>query len=244
MTNKTDELIQKEFPYEVSIRDKVFKYRSWKIKDKKKYLAYTAKIELVDSIEEKEKIVKGIRQSLVIDCLEGAPPITPDEYQFLLVTIRNKSISHKVEMALDCAKCEKTFTFELDLNTAVKADCENFSTIIVESGKGKLRFKMGRIKSQDVYDDYLAKAESEFEALFVDLVQHVQSINDHVYTSEEKFSLFNSVDVNLFEDIITQWEKQRFKLDNVIGVVCTNCGHVENVVVDDIPAFFPESWSE
>lgn len=244
MADTKEDNIPKEFPYEIKIRDKVFKYRSWKIKDKKRYLSYTAKIELVDSIEEKDKIVKGIRQSIVIDCLEGAPPITPDEYQFLLIAIRNKSISHIIEMSLDCPKCETSFSFELDLNTAVKADCDDFSTIIVENGNGKLRFKMGRIKSQEVYDDYLSKSESEFEALFVDFVQHVQSINDKVYTSEEKFILFNSVDVNLFEEIIVQWEKQRFKLDNIIGVVCTSCGHVEDVVVDDIPSFFPISWTE
>lgn len=233
-----------EYPYEVSIRDKVFKFRSWKIKDKKSYLSWTSKIDVNNKQEYNNKIIRGLRQCLVLNCIEGKVSITPDEYQFLLCAIRSKSVNHKIEMTLQCEKCGKDYDFDLDIDKSIKTDCDNFKTIIVEMDKGSLRFEMGRIGSQEVYDDYMNKSESEFEGLFVDFVLHVQKINNKVYSAEDRFKLFNSVDVNVFEEIIKQWEPQRFKVDNVIGVVCTHCKHVEEVIVDDIPGFFPISWTE
>lgn len=246
-TDNVEELLSikvEDYPYEVSIRDKVFKFRSWKIKDKKDYLSCTAKINDKNTEEENNEIIKNLRQCLVLNCLECDNPITPDEYQFLLIAIRSKSVNHNIELTLECDKCGEDFDFILDLNKAIKTNVENFKTIIVDIPKGTLKFKMGRINSQEVYDEYMMKSESDFEALFVDFVQHVQSINDKIFTSDEKFKLFNSVDVNVFEEIIKQWEPQRFKICNTIGVVCSKCGFVDECVVDDIPGFFPLSWTE
>ena len=242
-----DEILNQEineFPFAVSIRDKVFKFRSWKIKDKKNYLSCKSRIR--DDLEDNEKVslVEELRKVLVLNCIEGDEPITPDEYQFLLVAIRCESINHKIELTLECDKCGEEFEFDLNLKSAIKTDVEKFKTIIVDVPKGTLKFKMGRVGSQSVYDDFMSKSESQFEALYVDFVQHVHSINGKVYSSEDKFKMFNSIDVQVFEDIIKQWEPQRFKIDNVIGVVCTHCNHVDEVIVDDIPGFFPLSWTE
>lgn len=252
MTNELNETPENiitqldEYPYEVYIRDQLFKFRSWKIKDKKKYLSWTSKISDDNSAELNAEIVFNIRKCLVLDCIEGDTPITPDEYQYLLVAIRTVSVNHIIELTLGCEKCGKEFGFELNLSKAIKTDCEEFKTITIEVEKNdqKLKFKMGRIRSQEVYDNYISKSESEFESLFVDLVMHVHSINGKLLSSEDMFAVFNSIDVDVFENIIKQWEPQRFKTDNNIGVVCKHCNHVEEVMVDDIPGFFPISWTE
>jgi len=233
-----------EYPFESKIRDKSIKFRSWKIKDKKNYLSCTALISDDNTPEQNQEIVKGIRKNLVLNCIEDGIAITPDEYQFLLVEIRSKSINHKIELELNCDNCKQDFYFELNLKDAIKTDVSNFKTIVVDIPKGTLRFKMGRIKSQDVYDNYMSKSQSEFEGLFVDLVQHVQNINGKIYSSEDTFKLFNTIDVNVFEQMIKQWEPQRFKIDNTIDVVCSKCSHSDKVIVDDIPGFFPLSWTD
>lgn len=255
MTNNTKEnkedsiltdLMCEEYPFTAIIRDKEFKFRSWKIKDKKNYFTAISKInELTNTNEENENIVKEIRQSLVLNCIQGNDPITPDEYQYLLIVIRCKSINHEIEITLNCDKCEKDFEIILNLNTAIKVDASNFTNIIVNLNNNKtLKFKMGRIKSQEIYDNYISKSVSQFESLFVDFVQHVQSINGKIINSEDKFKIFNTIDVNVFEEIIKQWEPQRFKIDNEISVICSHCNHVESVIVDDIPGFFPLSWTD
>lgn len=238
------------FPFCVMIRDTPFNFRSWKIAEKKSYLSILNEMKVIESereitLEEEEHYSRKIRDILVFNCLEEKHPINSEEYRFLLVAIRNKSISHQIGLGIQCDQCNEIFEYELDLDKVFNYKADNFSIIEAKDETQKrFVFELTRIGSQELYDDYIAKAQSPFEALYVDFIFHIKSVNDQIMNTEDKFKLFNNCDVNMFEDIFYKWENMRFKLDTQTVVKCPHCNSIEEYSVEEVPGFFPQSWTE
>lgn len=230
-----------EYPHSLTIRDQVINYRSWKLKDKSKYTSLIADVEKrKDSLTSADQsdFTRAFRQILVLDCIEQDIVLNNDEFQHIMVQIRSKSINHGIVLEMECSNCSADYDHELDIIKVLVSTASNFKTL--NAGKLSLEFK--RPINQKMYNDLQSRASSEFEALYIDFIQHIYTVNGDILTSEEKIELFNEQDVNDIEKIFAEWEPMRFKTNRLSSSQCTSCSHIEEFIVDDIPGFFPISW--
>ena len=76
-----------------------------------------------------------------------------------------------------------------------------------------------------------------------DLLLRVESFNgDDSFTLEELIAKFDDLDIDVLEDVLNQWEDNKFVVNDINEVVCPKCKNVELYSFDAIPNFFPETW--
>jgi hypothetical protein len=217
--------------YEKSVKlmDKNIRFRKWKIKDKKKFLSNKS-----DSIL--------VKEALVYDCLEDKKiSLSNEEYNFLLIQIREASLKEKIEYFFECPSCEKEHKFTADLTKIVSGDFKQYGLL----SSGKHEFVMQRILNRDFYEKHMSEQTDKEEMKLIDFILHIKSYNDNDALSfNELNSIINDLDVDVFEDCFKQWEEMRFKLNSFSNVECPNCKTSTEYEFDDFPGFFPSSWDE
>jgi len=209
------------------IRDKNIKYRKWKVKDKKKFITNL-----------KNQVL--IKEALVFDCIEDKKiGLSDDEYKYILVKIRESSISDSVKFTFICDECLGDFEYIADLNKIMSTDFEPYGDIVFKDHI----FTMGEILNRDFYESAISIVPQNEEKYLVDFILHIKAYNDNdAFNFEEINNIVNDLDVDAFEEIFKKWESMRFKMCNVHDVECEHCQNIMKFEFDDLPGFFPDSW--
>jgi len=216
-----------KFEFQTKIRDKVVKYRKWKVKDKKKLLANTDNPLLT-------------KEAMVFDCLEDKKiALSEDEFKYMLFKIREESISEKIKFKFECGSCSKPFDYDADLNEIMTPEFKDYGEI---EYNGHI-INIGSLRNREFYESTMNNIDDEDEKYLADFLFHIESYNDNEYTFETLNEKINDLDVDVFEKIFKAWEEMRFKIDNVKEVKCPSCGFEEFYEFDALPGFFPESWN-
>lgn len=219
-----------EYPFSIKIRNNEINFRKWKVKDKKNF------IEAV-----KNNDAEGI-QHLIYDCLEKPNiALTQDEFKYVLLNIRSQSLGEDLTFDFTCVQCEKDFMFDAKILDIMKPDAHKFGRI----KSGSTSIKIGEIANREFYEDSLAQCNSEEERYLVDFIYHIKEFNGNDgFTFEQAFDFVNNLDLDIGEDILSQWEAMRFKINDVSEVTCPHCKHTQKVQYDELYGFFPDSWFE
>lgn len=219
-----------DYKYNVKIGDKKINFRKWKVKDKKNF---TQKV--------KENDISG-SSSLVYDCIEDPSiPLTEQEFKWVLLNIRSKSIGDSVNYTLDCSECENLFEYVSPLTEIMTPEYEKFG--IIKSGN--VSFEMAEVANKEYYDAAIEQCTTSEETFFIDFMYHVKKFNgSDAFTSDTLYEFINDLDLDVGEDIFRKWNKMKFTLNDVKNVKCPHCGFEENYKFDVLPEFFPDSWFE
>jgi len=218
---------KENFEYSTKIKDKEVKFRKWKVKDKKKFLS------------NKDNPL-AIKEALVYDCLEDSNlALSEEEYNYLLVNIREESINEKVQYDFTCSHCNKEFEYSADLSAIMKPTFGEYGDIIY---KNQI-FTMTNLRNRDFYENAILNTSDNETKKIIDFILHIESYNDQDGMSfDDLIEVINNLDIDVFEKIFLDWEKMRFKVDNIETVKCPHCNKTEKYEFDNLPGFFPESW--
>lgn len=212
------------------IRNKEIKFRKWKVKDKKDF------VNLINN----DGTEKEIADVLVYSCLENPNiALTADEYRYVIGQIRKESLGAKIDFNFKCSACDENFVQAISIDEILKPVYSDYQTI----KKDGTTIEIGDIVNKTYYDAAIDKCESTEEEYFVDFLYHIHSINGNsAFTYDELVKIVEDLDMAVFDGILDEWDKQRFKIDDNVDVSCTSCGAVETYTFDEIPGFFPETW--
>jgi len=211
------------YDFSVQVRDKTINFRKWKVKDKKKFVENPG----------------TVKEALVYDCMENNQVLDDEEYKFMLMRIRDASIKNSIGWLFHCDNCDNVFEYTADLTEIMVPEFLPYG----ELQSGNVTFMMQPICNQAYYDNKISEAQTPEESYIFDFVLHVNSYNDNDgMTFDSLIETINNMDLDVFEDIFSQWERMRFKVQNVHDVTCTNCKTTETYEFDDLPGFFPDSW--
>jgi len=215
-----------EHNFNAMIKDRIVKYRKWKVKDRKKFIE-----------NKKDPII--IKEALVYDCLDDKNiALSEDEYKYVLFLIRDKSIQEKITYVFECTECEHQHEYSIDLEEVMKSEYKSTKEI---QQNGHI-FTMSNIKNRNFYETTMNSVHDE-EKYIVDFILHVGTYNDEPKTFEQMFDIINNMNVDDFEVIFKTWEDIRFKVNNEHNVICPKCNNSDLYEFDDLPGFFPDSWN-
>lgn len=223
-----------EYPYTVELRNRKINFRPWKVQDKEA-------LEQAGTLYEK-------RKALVYNCLENPKtPLDQDEYQYVLVQIRNSTLKHyETQYNFICSKCKKEYAFVANLNDIITPDFKPYTKIKTKN----YTIELQDVCNQEFYENLMQRVEDSSSAdkpnlkFLLDFILHIKTFNNSIqFTAESILDTVNQMDVEEFETIIRKWNSMRFKLNNKHIVTCPYCENEELAEFDTIPNFFPKSWS-
>ena len=208
------------------INGKTYNFRKWKVKDR---------LALSKAHDKRE-----IRNILVYNCLEDKSAIFDEnQYQFALLQIREKSLKKKIVYTLTCEKCEKDYEYEIEINDIFKPINSGYKIIKADD----IEIEVQDIKNREFYENKILNLTESEEQKLVDFALHIKSINgDENFDFNKIMDFITDLDVDTFENIISQWLNIQFKVEKIGYVKCPFCGNEEKYMFDSLPGFFPESW--
>lgn len=208
----------------INVGSKKITIRKWKGKDKKAFL---------NALKSDTQESNSIIDALVYSCVEENVVLDIQELKYILSRIRAISLGDEFEIDLTCASCNTTSKHKFNITDVIKSEFGSIDEIV----SGETHIKLGKIRNKDVY----MKKVSEDEIF--DLLLRVESFNgDDSFTLEELIAKFDDLDIDVLEDVLNQWEDNKFVVNDINEVVCPKCKNVELYSFDAIPNFFPETW--
>lgn len=219
---------KKEFPFTLKIRDKEINYRKWKVKDKKKFIT---------ALENNDGISA---EAVVYDCLENPNiPLTEEEYRWVIMNIRAKSIGETLKFDIGCDECGQYFEYNESIFDAQVPQFKAFGTI----RSGSVSLKMGEIPNKEYYDDAIRQCNNSEEKFFIDFLFHVKEMNgSDAFSFDTLYNFVNNLDIDVGEDLFQQWNDMKLTFNNVHDVECPSCKHQQPIRFDELFGFFPDSW--
>lgn len=219
---------------EIKLKDKTIVTRKWKGKDKKNFIA--------EMIKEKPN-EKEIMNTLVHDCIETINgkdykeykekvAFSPDEFKYIISMIRSESLGDDVTYNFFCTACKQTSERIYHITDILRPKYEEGNTIYVDD----IEIVIGEIKNPDFY---YKKIE---EDSIYDFLLRIESINgNESFSLDQLIEYFDDLDVKTLDEILIQFNKLKFKVDDLNEFVC-DCSHREKFYFDEIPEFFPTEW--
>lgn len=212
----------------VKIRDRVIKFRKWKAKDRKTFI-------MLMSQEKPQEAVN----SLVYDCLEKETALSPEEFRYVLSSIRAASIGKEITFKLQCDSCEEEYVIKKDIDKILKPEFAELCTI----ENNGTSIELCEVKNKQYYDKALLSCKTESELYNTDLLYHISLLNgSDAFTFSSLEEYFDNIDLDTLDAIYDEWDKIKFKVNDVNTVKCTHCGNEETYKFDEIPDFFPSKW--
>lgn len=220
------------YDYSCKVRGKEIRFRKWKVKDRKKFIALLKDIENIKD--------SNASDVLVYDCLELPNTIlSPDEFRYVLTQIRKESISETIDFKLLCSNCEEVFNINLDLDYLIKPEFSSYTNIKVQG----YDIEICDVVNKEYYDKSVKATTTADELYMVDFLYHIKSVNgDKSFTFVELEEYFEDINTDEIDSIFDQWDKMKFIINDVNDVTCPNCSNVEKYIFDDLPGFFPNKW--
>ena len=216
-----------EFKYSLELQGRTVKFRTWKVKDKENLL--------------KAKTNYDKKKVLVFDCLEK-PETALDyiEYEYVLFNIRNKSLpTYVTEYVVRCPDCGKAYNCNVHFSDILESDNRKYSEI---KSNGFV-IKVDNIKNQDFYENMIMNIEDSEQKILIDFVLHITEFNSRIdFSAEELIKIFDSMDIETFEDIFRQWNAMRFSYNTLGYCTCPDCGYEDQFAFKNVDNFYPKSW--
>ena len=217
----------------VQIRDNKINFRKWKVKDRKKFIKTIITAEDYSTADEAQR-------NLVWDCLEDKSIVlTPDEFRYVFVKMREVSIGKSIMIDLVCSECDAEIVEEADLDKIIKPVGSLFAPIVVD----ELILEIGDVINREFYDSKMKDSSTTAEIYLMDFMLHIKKINQNdTFTFEELNNTIDDMDIDVLDKVLDQWDAQKFKIDDTYEITCANCQNTELYSFDEIPNLIPESW--
>ena len=233
-TNETDKIEKEqnipksqEFPYELELQGRKIKFRTWKVKDKENLI--------------KAKTNYDKKKALVFNCLEN-PNEALDylEYEYVLFNIRNKSLPNYVtKYVIRCPNCGTVYNCNVHFSDILEKNDRKYTEI----KSGNYSIKVGNIKNQEFYENMLMNITNNEQKILIDFILHITEFNSRIdFSAEELIKIFDSMDIEVFEDIFKQWNSMRFSYNTIGYCTCPECDYEDRFDFKDVDNFYPKSW--
>lgn len=231
-TNETDKTVKnipksQEFPYELELQGRKIKFRTWKVKDKENLI--------------KAKTNYDKKKALVFNCLEN-PNEALDylEYEYVLFNIRNKSLPNYVtKYVLRCPNCGTVYNCNVHFSDILEKNDRKYAEI----KSGNYSIKVGNIKNQEFYENMIMNITDNEQKILIDFILHITEFNSRIdFSAEELIKIFDSMDIETFEDIFKQWNSMRFSYNTIGYCTCPDCDYEDRFDFKDVDNFYPKSW--
>jgi len=207
----------------VDLGHRIINIRKWKGKDRKNFKK---------AIQNEENTEKAIIDSLVLNCIEGTHAFSPAEIQYLFVKIREISISDTVNFEYTCKACKKENKEVLKISDIQRMNFKPWGEV---NG-----VKFGNIVNSKFYNE-----NKDEEDDCKTLAFYTESINGEIdKTFDEVVEYFEEMDIDKFDEIYEEFLKESFTLDTELKLICKKCGNEQVYEFDEIPGFFPDSWTK
>lgn len=209
----------------IDVNGQTFEFRKWKGRDKKLFL---------DAIKRKELSPLTTLSILVDSCLDTKPEnLTIDEYKYLLGQIRIQSLGNDLSVALNCSSCDHVFEYKYKISDVMRP----VQSTLTEFSKDGLTVKFGRVKNQKNYIEQVSINKE------LDVLYQIEKINDSdTFTMDELENILDDLDLDILESLLSHFNKNRFRLENIVEVECPECKFDNKFEFDELPGFFPDSW--
>lgn len=212
---------------ELDLGHKIVKFRKWKVKDRK------ALRQVVQ--ENPNDIIKV----MVLDCLEDSSvALSPDELQYIFIKIREESISDNFNFSFNCG-CGNKNKENIKISDVTNFTFSPFKEISIKD----LKVNFCTVKNAKFYNDKILDKSNAENIDIVDLILHIDSINDNIdKTFDEMMDFFMELDSDVFDELMQEYNKMNFKIDNSKKLSCKQCQKEYTFIFDEIPDFFPKDW--
>ena len=217
------------YPFSIQVGNKNIKVRKWKAKDRK---AFKKEVQENNGTN----IDKIISETLVYSCMEDKNiALTNEEVQYVFTKLRKISISDTFKFVFNCNHCEKNNEIVLKIDDVSKPVFSDFSTIQVDD----ITLELQDIKNKKFYDENKDEFDDSKELAF-----HIKSINSDMTKSfDDLVNMFDEMDLDKFDRIFEEFQKMNFHIDTTCDCKCMHCGKITTYEFDEIPNFFPDSWT-
>ena len=112
-----------------------------------------------------------------------------------------------------------------------------------EIKSGNYTSKVDNIKNQEFYENMLMNITDNEQKILIDFVLHITEFNSRIdFSAEELIKIFDSMDIETFEDIFKQWNSMRFSYNTLGYCTCPDCGYEDRFDFKDVDNFYPKSW--
>jgi DNA-directed RNA polymerase subunit RPC12/RpoP len=207
---------------EVDLGHKIVHIRKWKSKDRKAF-----KKIFTDKTDE-NTIDQKIVNTLVRTCVQEDVALTYEELQYILIKIRELSISPSFDFEYKCKKCNTNNKSTHEIKDIITFTSAPFEDITVDN----LHLELQEIQNAKIY--FEKSKQDEFDEN-MELAFHIKKINDKFAKFDDVVDMFDDMDVDKLDVILEQYNKMAFKLKNDKSFKCEDCGHIQKFEFDEIP---------
>lgn len=214
------------YDYLIKFQDKNTKFRKWKVKDKNKFMQAQGNQNMIND-------------ALIYDCLEDKDiALSKDELKYALLLIRDKSLNDEIVFDFICESCEEDYEYVADITDIANVQMKELKELEYNG----VVFDMHRIPNREFFNEKIMNVnEQQYE--FIYFVLSIKSINGNASLSfDEILEYINELDIDIFENILKQWNIMKFTLTLQKSVACPHCNSETLYDFDYFPGFFPESW--
>lgn len=231
---KTETSENTGYPLVFKIRDKVYHFRKWKVKDLKAYKNIGKDTGVFD---------KALaRQILVYNMIKEPCMFDVPEYLYALIMIREASISDKLTYSFTCDNCKQEYTYVADF--AKICTIENNVFKDVKTSNNVISF--GALSecsnnNQEYYSLEIANDEND-DFTFTDMICHIKSIDGKVLSTTEIIDFMDNLDIDDFENVLIEYTAMKSKLNFVQDIECPHCHNKVHMLFDQLPSFVPDDF--
>ena len=136
---------------------------------------------------------------------------------------------------------EEDFDHEVKVSEITKVIFNGYKPIQTRNFKIELQ----DIQNRKFYEEKMT-SKNKSELMYFDFILHIKSINDdETLTFDKIVEMFNDLDVDEFEEIITKWNEIKMRLEKIEEIECPHCHTKMKVEYDTISRdFFPNLWNK
>lgn len=224
--------ITTKYDYQVTIRNKVIKFRKWKVKDRKKFIKILNELDDINDF--------STTKELVYDCLEDKNTIlSSEEFRYVLGQIRKESVGDTIEVSLLCETCGEEYNSSLKIDDVIKPSGQDYTEVKFDD----VSVSFGEVVNKEYYDKKLEESETPEEVYMNDFLYHISKIDgNETFTFAELEEYIDNMNIDVLDKVLDEWDKMRFTVNDVCSTQCSHCDTVETYSFDDLPGFFPETW--
>lgn len=228
-----------QYPLTVPSTKQKIKFRPFLMKEEKLLLMAN------ESNDEIEKI--GAVKQVITDCIVSREAFDVEalaifDLEYIFIQLRAKSVGEIAEPTVDCAKCEKSLTVEIDLTKIkVKFTKNHTNIVVIEPG---LSITM---KYPEPQQNTVAQGESIVDELDMRF-NMIASCIDNIFTADTVYQVrdmaageltewMEGLDKAAYEKIQVFFDTMPH-LEHTVDYKCLHCDHEGAVVLRELTDFF------
>ncbi len=99
------------------------------------------------------------------------------------------------------------------------------------------------ISVQDVPNVKLYNSDKEADDI-KELAYRTKSIDGNIMSFDDVVEYYEDMDIDELDEILEEFDKMMFMVQNEKTFTCESCKDEKTFEFDEIPSFFPESWTK